>query len=83
MSNQETYEEMCQKAKAYDYLIGEIEEERQALTERLAQCEKDLSHAWDSMAASLVGRKYAYMEILETMERWVENEKFVREQYGL
>ena len=80
MIDKDQYEELSKKAKAYDYLVGEVEEEKQALSERLAQCEKDLGHAWDSMAASLVGRKYAYMEMLEKMERWSDNEKFIRKK---
>lgn len=79
MIDKDQYEELSKKAEAYDYLVGEIEEEKQSLSERLAQCEKDLGHAWDSMAASLVGRKYAYMEMLEKLERWVENAKLIRE----
>ena len=70
MSNQEAYENLCEKAEKYDALTSEINTEIAKLKEKIAECEKDYERSYDSMAACLVGRKYAYKEVIEIMERW-------------
>lgn len=70
MSNQEAYENLCDKAEKYDALTSEIEAEIAKLKEKIEECERDYERSHDSMAACLVGRKYAYKEIIEVLERW-------------
>lgn len=59
-----------EKAARYDALVFAIGMEKANFEKGLAECEKDYDRAFDSMAACLVGRKYAYKEIIEVLGRW-------------
>jgi hypothetical protein len=59
-----------EKAKRYDALVFAIGLEKENFEKGLAECEKDYDRAFDSMAACLVGRKYAYKEFIEILDRW-------------
>lgn len=80
MSNQEAYEDMCGKAKAYDYLIEEFEEEKRILEEKAAQNNSDLDRSWDRMAALVTGRKYITLEFIAWIERVMADAEFIRKQ---
>lgn len=60
----------AEKAKRYDALVFAISLEKENFEKSLAECEKDYERSYDSMAACLVGRKYAYKEIIEVLKRW-------------
>lgn len=60
----------AEKAKRYDALVFAILLEKENFEKSLAECERDYERSYDSMAACLVGRKYAYKEIIEVLKRW-------------
>lgn len=60
----------AEKAKRYDALVFAISLEKENFEKSLAECERDYERSYDSMAACLVGRKYAYKEIIEVLKRW-------------
>jgi len=59
-----------EKADRYDALVFAISLEKENFEKNLAECERDYERSYDSMAACLVGRKYAYKEIIEVLKRW-------------
>lgn len=59
-----------EKADRYDALVFAISLEKENFEKSLAECERDYERSYDSMAACLVGRKYAYKEIIEVLKRW-------------
>lgn len=59
-----------EKASRYDGLVFAIGLEKQNMEKYLAETEEDLKTADDSVGAMLIGRKYAIIGFLETLERW-------------
>lgn len=60
----------AEKAKRYDALVFAIGIEKKNYEKSLAECEKDYERSFDSMAALLTGKKYAYKEFIEILGRW-------------
>lgn len=60
-----------EKADRYDSLVLSICLEKEDMEKYLRKTEEDLkTTADDSVGAMLIGRKYAIMGFLETLERW-------------
>jgi len=59
-----------EKASRYDSLVFAIGLEKQNMEKYLAETEEDMKTADDSVGAMLIGRKYAIIGFLETLERW-------------
>lgn len=61
-----------EKASRYDSLIYSIKCEKDNLKTRLAKTERELENISDEnpIAGLLIGRKYAYIEFGEILERW-------------
>lgn len=61
----------AEKAKRYDALVFAIGFEKEDMEKYLRKTEEDLkTTADDSVGAMLIGRKYAIIGFLETLERW-------------
>ena len=58
-----------QKANRYDVLMAAINLEKMKYEDKLHDIESDLSTAFDGVAGLCIGRKYAYIEFIEFLER--------------
>ena len=59
-----------EKADRYDSLVYAISLQKDSTQQRLKEIDKEIDKSNGSVAAMLIGRKYAYMEFVEAMERW-------------
>lgn len=59
-----------EKANRYDVLMAAINLEKMKYEDKLRDIDSDLSTAFDGVAGLCIGRKYAYIEFIELLERW-------------
>ena len=60
-----------EKANRYDALVYAIGYEKGRFEKQLKELDSEISKTVDgSMAGLLIGRKYAYKEVVELLERW-------------
>ena len=59
-----------EKADRYDSLVCAIDLRKKSYEKELKGIDKEIDKANESVGAMLIGRKYAYKEIVEDLERW-------------
>jgi len=59
-----------EKAEKYDALVFAIGLEKKRYDGRLESIDKEIKESDDYVGAMLIGKKYAYKEIVEVLGRW-------------